>query len=125
MTPIFKSGERDESNNYKLISVLSTIARLFERLIFKQICSYFSGNKLIYSYQSGFRAKHSTTTVILYLLNRWCLNIDREIINGVLFLDLKKVCDTVDYVNLLNKLNYHGVEERALAWLKWYLEKRQ
>ena len=70
VTPIFKSGERNEPNNYRPISVLPTIARLFERLIFKQIYSYFRDKKLIYLHQSGFRAQHSTTTALLDLLNQ-------------------------------------------------------
>ena len=71
VTPIFKSGERNEPNNYRPISVLPTIARLFERLIFKKFILTSVTKKLIYSHQSGFRAQHSTTTAPLDLLNQW------------------------------------------------------
>ena len=118
VTPLFKSGDRNEPNNYRPTSVLPTIARLFERLIFKQIYSYFSENKLIYSH-------HSTTTALLDLLNQWCFNIDRGMVNGVLFQDLKYSFDTVDHIILLNKLNCYGVDDSTLAWFRSYLEDRQ
>ena len=127
MTPIFKSGERNEPNNYRPISVLPTIARLFERLIFKQIYSNIGNKKLIYSNQSGFRAQHSTTTVLLDLLNQWCFlkYRSRDGKRGS-FSRFKKAFDTVDHVILLKKLtDCYGVDDRALVWFRSYLEDRQ
>ena len=52
--PLHKSGERDDANNYRPISVLSTIPRLFERLMYDQLYSYLTENNLINTRQSGF-----------------------------------------------------------------------
>ena len=89
--PIFKSGERSDSNNYRPISVLLGISTLFERLVYNQIYAYLMKFDLINSRQFGFRSLHSTVTALLDLTNQWYYNIDRGMINGVLFLDLKKL----------------------------------
>ena len=90
VAPIFKSGDREDVNNYSPISVLPTIARVFQRLIFEQLYAYFNENKFLYSHQSGFRTLHSTVTALIDMTNEWCYNIDKGMVNGVLFLDLKK-----------------------------------
>ena len=90
ISPVFKSGNKSEANNYRPISVLPTIARVFEKLVFEQLYSYFSENKFLYENQSGFRALHSTVTALLDMTNEWCCNIDKGMVSGVLFLDLKK-----------------------------------
>ena len=122
VSPVFKSGDQSDANNYRPISVLPTIARVFERLIFEQLYSYFNENKLLYSYQSGFRSLHSTVTALFDITNEWSSNIDKGMINGVLFLDLKKAFDTVDHKILLRKLEYYGVESTAF---RSYLSNRQ
>ena len=125
ISPVFKSGNKSEANNYRPISVLPTIARVFEKLVFEQLYSYFSENKFLYAHQSGFRALHSTVTALLDMTNEWCCNIDKGMVSGVLFLDLKKAFDTVDHEILLKKLRWYGVETPAVSWFRSYLANRK
>ena len=85
VVPIFKSGDKADLNNYRPISVISTIARLFERQIYNQLYLYLTRYKLLNSKQSGFRSLHSTVTALLDLTNDWCFNIDRGMVSGVIF----------------------------------------
>ena len=125
VSPLFKSGDLSNTNNYRPISVLPTIARVFERLIFDQLHTYVNDNNFLYTYQSGFRPLHSTLAALLDITNEWCFNIDKGMVNGVLFLDLKKAFDTVDHAILLKKLRYYGVETASINWFTSYLENRQ
>ena len=86
VTSIFKAGDRSDSNNYRPISVISAVARVFERLVYSQLESYITKHNLINPRQSGFRSLFSTTTAMLDLTNKWCFNIDRKLVNGTLFL---------------------------------------
>ena len=90
VSPLFKLGDLSNANNYRPISVLPTIAQIFERLIFHQLYTYVNENNILYTYQSGFRPLHLTLTALLDITNEWCFDIDKGMVNGVLFLDLKK-----------------------------------
>ena len=88
--------------------------------------TYFIDNKLLNTLQSGFRSLHSTVTALLDQTNYWCLIlIDRGMVNGVIFLDLKKAFDTVDHDLLLSKLAFHGLQSQTVDWFKSYLSNRQ
>ena len=60
--------------------------------------------KHIHSGQSGFRSLHSALTALLETNDSWCLNIDRDLLNGVIFIDLKKAFDTTDHEIILKNL---------------------
>ena len=113
VTPLFKQGERTDVNNYRPISVISIIAKLFERIVYHQLYSFLASEEIITDHQSGFRSLHSTVTALLEATDSWAFHIDRGNVNAVIFLDLKKASDTVDHDVLLGKLTLYGIQESA------------
>ena len=125
VAPIFKDGATDNKSNYRPISVLPVISRLFEKLIFDQLYDYLNRNQLIFLLQSAIRKLHSVLTCLLKSTNDWYLNIDKGNYTAAVFIDLKKAFDTVDHEILLNKLNYYGVKGKELSWFRSYLFNRK
>ena len=125
IAPIFKSGARDDRSNYRPISVLPFISRLFEKLIFNQCYEYLDANKSIYEHQSGFRLLHSVATALMASTNDWYLNIDKGKYTGLIFIDLKKAFNTVDHEILLKKLKMYGVTGLEHDWFTSYLDNRK
>ena len=123
-TPIFKSGARNDVNNYQLISVLSLVSKIMERAIQEQFLAFLTEHDLLLFYQSGFQKKHSTETAIVYLTDYILEHMDRQMITGAVYIDLKKVFDLVDHEYLLFKLEHYGVRGSSLDWFRNYLTKR-
>ena len=120
-----KKGARQDVNNYRPISIIPAVAKIFERIIYNQLYEYLNVNDLLANCQSGFRSIHSTLTSLLEATNSWSVNIDNGFINGVVFIDLKKTFDTIDHKILLRKLACYGVDQKSLRWFDSYLSDRQ
>ena len=125
IAPIFKSGAKDDRSNYRPISVLPFISRLFEKVIFNQFYEYLDANKSLYEHQSGFRLLHSVATALMASTNDWYLNIDKGKYTGLIYIDLKKAFDTVDHEILLKKLKMYGVTGLEHDWFTSYLDNRK
>ena len=121
MTPIFKKGKRDDPNNYRSISFILTVAKILEKCICDQISEYLNANNLLSHCQSGFRSLYSTITALVDATNSWSVNIDNGLVNGVVFIDLKKAFDTIDHNTLLRKLRLYGVYTISIKWFESYL----
>ena len=90
ISPIHKGDRKLECSNYRPISIITVVANVFEKLISRQFIGYLETNHLLSDSQSGFRKKSSTTTFIVNNMNQWYINMDKGLLNGIIFLDLKK-----------------------------------
>ena len=125
ITPLFKKGDVSLLSNYRPISLLPTISKIFERILYNQLYKYFNSNKLLAEQHYGFRTNHSTEFAAVKLVD----TISKEMESGstptALYIDLSKAFDTLSFDILLYKLNYYGVKGNAFKLLKNYLTNRK
>ena len=121
--PLHKGNEKDEINNYRPISILSSTFKILERLIHDQLYEYLTKNNLLSECQSGFRSFHSTNTSLLDATNEWLANMDQGKLNSAIFLDLSK--SLVNHAILHDTLTKYGLNEEAVRWFKSYLSDRR
>jgi retron-type reverse transcriptase len=125
VSPIYKGDAKDNVGNYRPISVLSAISKVFERIVFDQLYTYFNENNLLHKNQSGFRKCHSTMTALIDATIEWLTNMDQGKLNAVVYIDLAKAFDTISHDILLEKLHIYGVDANSLSWFQSYLQDRK
>ena len=91
-------------DNYRPVSLLSSISKLFEKVAYNQLYSYFTTNKLFYEGQYGFREKHSTELANMELLDRVLSALNDKKLPISIFMDPSKAFDTLDHKILIDKL---------------------
>ena len=67
VVPLLKKNDKTEVDNYRLVSILTIISKVFERVVYDQVESYLYQKKLLYKFQSGFRRRYSTDTCLTHL----------------------------------------------------------
>ena len=104
ITPLLKSGNATDKNNYRPISLLMVLSKILEKSIYSQLYNFFQHTNQMYCSQYGFRQKHSGENAIQELLSSVLKNKENKKYTAVIFLDLSKAFDTLDHGILLQKL---------------------
>ena len=125
ITPIFKSGAKNDVNNYRPMSVISVFSRILERIVHDHLYECLKANKVITSNQSVFQKLYSMITSLIYSTYFWYENIDHKKLNLTIFLDLKKAFDMVDHRIMVEELMSYGIRGIHGNWFKSYLHNRQ
>ena len=107
--PIHKSGSRNSATNYRPISILSAVSKVFEKLLYKRIEKFLSSSNTITERQFGFRQGDSTDMALIGLCSTLQKNLDKGYYTCCVFLDLSKAFDTVNHKILLKKLQTYGI----------------
>ena len=123
--PIHKKGDSALLSNYRPISLLPTISKIFERIIYNQLYQYFNDNGLLAEQQFGFRSHHSTEYAATKLIDHISQEMDSGKTPGALYIDLSKAFDTLSFEIILYKLKYYGVMGTELCLLTDYLTNRR
>ena len=124
VNPIFKTGDKDNVNNYRPISILPTLSKIIEKWTATKLMSYLDKYKLLHKNQSGFRKNHSTESALILMTDTWLKAINEGKLVGCAMIDFRKAFDLVDHNLLLNKLRIYRFNYLSLSWFKSYLSNR-
>ena len=120
--PVFKKEDPNNKANYRPISLLPTISKIFERVLFEQIEKF--SEKILSLKSCGFRKGYSTRHALLNLLKNWQKTSDKSGVLGAALMDLSKVYDCIPHDLLIAKSSAYGFEDSATSLISDYLPKR-
>ena len=123
--PLHKSGQCDDVNNYRPISILPTLSKLIEKHVHDSLTGFLNYHSLLYENQSGFRTKHSCETALVNMVSKWLQALNNGDLIGVLLVDFRKAFDLVDHTILLEKLKEYHLHDSVVSWFKSYLRGRK
>ena len=123
--PIHKANSKLTISNYRPISLLPILSKIFEKIMHCRIMSFLKAKDVLFKGQFGFQANKSTEHVIIDIHSKIIDSLNKKENPCCIFLDFAKAFDTVNHSILLNKLNYCGIRGQTLKWFESYLNERQ
>ena len=86
-----------DPSNYRPISLLPVVSKIFEKVVHDQMIDYLAQYNILYKYQSGFRTKHSTDLCLSYLNNKTLKGFENGLFSGIVLIHLQKTFDKIDH----------------------------
>ena len=118
--PLLKKGSKYEVENYRPISMISTISRILEKIVSIRLIKFWERNNIFIECQG-----RSTNTALNNFLECVYEMLDKGEACVGLFLDLTKAFDMVNHDRLLQKLQVYGIRGVAYQWFVSYLTNRK
>ena len=123
VSPLFKKDDANDKQNYRPISILPSISKVLERLLFQQITNFVS--EKISPYLCGFRKGFSTEHALLHLMEKLNTNLDKNQKVGIFMMDLSKAFGCISRELLIAKLSAYGFGKKSLKFMYCYLNNRK
>ena len=120
--PIYKKDSKTDKSNYRPVSLLLNISKIYEMSIYDQLSAYF--DKILSIYQFGFRKGVSAQQCLMLLIETWKNSVDNKNSFGTLLTDLSKALDCINNDLLVAKLNAYGVDKYCLKLIFSYLKNK-
>ena len=123
--PLYKGGTRVNCTNYQPISLLLTMSKLLEKVIYKRVYGFLNSSNQICQSQYGFRTNYSCENAIQELLGKILKGMENKQFTVAIFLDLSKAFDSLEHSTLLRKLEAYGIRGISYNWFANYLSQRK
>ena len=121
--PFFKKDDRSDKKNYRPISVLSSLSKVFEIVLKTQIVTY--SDKILSPNVSAYRKGYNTQHVLIRLLENCRMELDNDKMVGGILMDLSKAFDSIPHDLMIAKLHSYGFQRNALKMIYSYLKGRR
>ena len=122
VTPVFKKKSKTSKDNYRPISILPNISKIYERCIYNQMQTYFDNlSKYQYGFRKGFNAQHC----LVNMIEKWKESVDSGGAFGALMTDLSKAFDCLNHELLIAKLDAYGFDIKSKKLIQQYLSNRK
>ena len=122
ITPVYRKSEITKKDNYRPVSILPVISKIFEH-IFNQVSSTI--DSFLSPFLSGFHQGFSTQHCLIVMLERWRKELDNNSKAGAILTDFSKAFDCINYELLIAKLKVYGFEHESLAYIYSYISERK
>ena len=123
VTPLHKKEEKTLTKNYRPVSLIPVVSKLYERNMYNQIQDYIQN--YLSPYLFGFRKGHSTEQCLVIMLEEWKKALDKKGSAGAILTDLSKAFDSLNHELLIAKLSAYGFDNESLEFIYSYLKERK
>ena len=123
VAPMHKKEERTLAKNYRPVSLIPVLSKLFEKNMYDEIIDFIENS--LSPYLFGFRKGHSTEQCLVVMLEAWRKALDEKGTAGAMLTDLSKAFDCLNHNLLIAKLNAYGFSLDALKFIRSYLKGRK
>ena len=123
ITPIHKEKEKTSKKNYRPVSILPILSKIFERNMSDGILAYVE--QFLSPYLFGYRKGYGTQHCLLVMIEMWRKALDEKKVGGAILTDLSKAFDCLNHELLIAKLEAYGFEKSALKFVFDYLKNRK